>query len=130
MLSEKKEQKESLEINRQNEMNNLVEVIGFPAMSINIEEETVAGLNSNFTEQLGFAEILHQPLSEIPDSHLKDHILTLIDQGKGNPQEISFGEVTLSHIKLQSACQFVMGKTSLAYAIITFMPPEAEEGAA
>ena len=130
MLSEKEGQGESLEINRQNEMNNLVEVIGFPAMSINIEEETVAGLNSNFTEQLGFAEILHQPLSEIPDSNLKDHLLTLIEQGKSNPQEISFDEISLNHIKLQSSCQFVMGKKSPAYAIITFMPPELEEGAA
>lgn len=130
MLSAKEEDHESGEVNRQNEMSNLVEIIGFPALSINIEEETVASLNSNFSDQIGFSEILHQPVSEISDSRLKDHLLELIEQGKSNPQEIAFGEVHLNQMSLQSTCQFIMGKKSPAYAIVTFMSPEAEEGAA
>ena len=70
------------EINRQNEMNNLVEVIGFPSLSINMEEETVASLNSTFADQLGFSEVLHQPLSEIQDSELKDHLSRPYRAGK------------------------------------------------
>ena len=130
MLNVTNDKEELGEIHRQNEMNNLVEIIGFPSLSINIEEETVASLNSNFTDQIGFSEILHQPLSEISDSYLKDHLLNLIEQGRSNPQEIAFGEITLKQMKLQSTCQFIMGKKSPAYAIVVFMPFEAEKGVA
>ena len=131
LLNEKEEDGNVGEINRQNEMNNLVEIVGFPALSINLDEEIIASLNSNWTEQIGFSEILHQPLAEISDSYLRDHLLGLVEQGKSNSQEIIFGEINLNHIKLQSACQFVMGKSAPAYAIVTFMPPpEEEEGAA
>lgn len=130
MLNTKGEDGEAQVFHRQNEMNNLVEIIGFPSLCINMEEETVASLNSNFTEQIGFSEILHQSLSDISDSHLKDHLSQLIEQGKSNPQEIAFGEISLNQMSLQSTCQFVMGKDSPAYAIVTFMPPAVEEGAA
>ena len=130
MLNQKSVDDNEGEINRQNEMNNLVEIVGFPSLSINIEDETVASLNSNFTDQIGFSEILHQPLSEISDGNLKDHLLDLLEQGKNNPQEIVFGEIHLNQMKLQSACQFVMGKKSPAYAIVTFMTAETEEEAA
>ena len=130
MLHQKQEQDEGVEIHRQNEMNNMVEIVGFPSLSINMEDETVASLNSNFTDQIGFSEILHQSLSEISDSELRDHLLNLIEQGKSNPQEIAFGEISLNQMKLQSTCLFVMGKSSPAYAIVTFMSSEAEEGAA
>lgn len=130
MLNQKDASEKGGEINRQNEMNNLVEVIGFPSLSINIEEEIVASVNSNFTDQIGFSEILHQPLSGILDSHLKEHLLSLLEQGKSNPQEIAFSEIHLNQMKLQSTCQFIMGKKHPAYAIVTFMSVEVEEGAA
>ena len=53
MLNQKSVDDNEGEINRQNEMNNLVEIVGFPSLSINIEDETVASLNSNFTDQIG-----------------------------------------------------------------------------
>ncbi len=129
MLNTKKEDDGSGEINRQNEMNNLVEIVGFPSLSINMEDETIASLNSNWSDQIGFAEILHQPVSEISDSQLKDHLEQLIQKGKDQPQEIIFGEISLKQMSLQSACQFIMGKSTPAYAIVTFMPSETEEAA-
>ena len=69
-------------------------------------------------------------MSEILDSNLKDHLLDILEQGKTNPQEIVFNEINLNQMKLQSTCQFVMGKKSPAYAIVTFMSAETEEEAA
>ncbi|MDE0091813.1 MAG: hypothetical protein OXN83_00840, partial [Oligoflexia bacterium] len=106
--------------------NNLVEVIGFPSMTINLKEETVASVNSNWTEQIGFSEILHLPLADIADSLLREHLLNLVEQGKSQPEEIVFGEICLNQINLQSTCQFVVDQDSPAYAIITFMPAEME----
>ena len=114
--------------NRQSEMNNLVEIVGFPCLSINLMDETIASLNSNFIEQIGHEDILHQPLSVIVYAELKEHLETLIEQGKTNPGEISFGEITLKSLTIQTTCQIVMGQKEPAYAIVTFM--NAEEGAA
>ena len=114
-------------VNRQSEMSNLVEVIGFPSMAIDLKEETVASLNSNWTEQIGFAEILYQPVSSISDSTLREHILNLIEHGKSQPEDLAFGELSLNQITLQSACQVIKDQgSSFAYAIISFMPAEAE----
>ena len=129
LLKSQNKGESALPLNRQNEMNNLVEVIGFPSMAINLKEETVASLNSNWTEQIGFSEILHQPLSDISDSVLREHLLGLIEQGNSQPEDIAFGEICLNQISLQSACQFIKDPDSLAYAIITFMPAEAEGAA-
>ena len=129
LLNNKKEEGERGEINRQNEMNNLVEIIGFPALGINLEDESIASLNSNFSDQLGFADILHQNISELSSGQLKDHLLSLLEQGQGNPEEIAFGEIELNQMKLQSTCQFVIGKKDPAYAIVTFMSSESEEAA-
>lgn len=129
ILNKQEDEEGGGEINRQNEMNNLVEIVGFPAIGINMEDKSVSSLNSNFSDQLGFSEILHQNVSEISDSHLRDHLLVLLEQGENNPQEIAFGEIELNQMKLQSTCQFVMGKKDPAYAIITFMSSESEEAA-
>ena len=126
MLKSQGSEEEALPVNRQNEMNNLVEVIGFPSIAVNMKEETVAGLNSNWTEQIGFSEILHQALSDISDSVLREHLSQLIEQGRNQPEEIAFGEISLNQMSLQSTCQFVRDQDSLAYAIITFMPAVTE----
>ena len=129
MLQTQDKREETLPVNRQNEMSNLVEVIGFPSLAVNIKEKTVASLNLNWTEQIGFAEILHQPLSDISDSVLREHLLSLIEQGNSQPEEIAFGEISLNQMNLQSTCQFIKDQDSLAYAIITFMPASAEGAA-
>lgn len=127
MIQQKPEEEDLLVEDRQNEMNNLVEIIGFPALAIHIEEESIASLNSNFSEQLGFSEILHQKISDLSDSSLKEHLLQLLDMGKNNPQELAFGEVHLNQMRLQSTCQFIKGNKNLAYAIVTFMSFDEEE---
>ncbi len=111
---------------RQSEMSNLVEIVGFPSLSVDLTTDTVAALNSNFTEQIGCEEILQSSVSDIQESGLREHIKMLIEQGRANPQEISFGEISLSGASLQTTCQIVMGKKEPAYAIVTFMPAEGE----
>ena len=127
MMQEKESSNEKGgEVNRQNEMNNLVEVIGFPALTINLEDGSVAGMNSNFKDQIGFGEALHQPVESIDNSVLKDHLLELLERGRAHPQEMVFGDLTLNQLGLQSSCQFIMGKSAPAYAVVTFIQPEEE----
>ncbi len=123
-----KESDKDIDINRQSEMNNLVEIVGFPCLSINLTDDTIASVNSNFTEQIGYNDIVNSPISNI-DSDLKEHLEMLIEQGKANPEEISFGEIHIKNMTIQTTCQLIMGKKDPAYAIITFMNSE-EEGAA
>lgn len=112
--------------NRQNEMNNLVEIIGFPSLSVDLQNDTIASVNSNWTDQIGIEDILHSSLQDISEETLRTELSHLIDQGRTNPQEISFGEIYLKGARLQTTCQFIMGAKEPAYAIITFMPDEKE----
>ena len=125
-----KEENSSLagaEMHRQNEMDNLVEIIGFPSLAIQLADDSVASVNSNFKDQMGLEDILHQPVQNLSHSALKEHLSMLLEQGNAQPHEISFGEIELKGNQLQTTCQFVMGNQSPAYAIITFVPVQQED---
>lgn len=111
---------------RHNEMTNVVEVIGFPALSINLTDNTVAWLNSSFKEQIGLEEILNQSLDDIPDRDFKDNLKGLMEQAHINPEDISFGQIALKGMELETTCQFIKGTDKPAYAIITFIPAREE----
>ena len=117
---------QGIDMHRQNEMTNIVEIIGFPALSINLIDNTFAGLNSSFQEQFGMEEILHQPLDSIADSDFKDTLKGLLEQAQMNPEDISFGEIHLKEMELQTTCQFVRGADKPVFAIITFTANEEE----
>ena len=118
-------------VNRQREVSHLVEIMGFPALAVQLEDKSVVAMNLNFTEQIGFSEILHQSIEDISSDELKEHLSQIIAQGELNPQELSFSEIALNEMKLQTACHIAAGQDSLEYALITFMPAEsADEGAA
>ena len=112
---------------RQQEMSHLVEVVGFPALAVNMEDKSIAALNTSFTEQLGLEDIIQEPLETLSEESLKEHLLQLIDQGELNPQEIAFGEFSFNENQFQSTCVFVMGSEAPAYAIVSFMPVESNE---
>ena len=115
------------EMHRQNEMDNLVEIIGFPSLAIQLADNSIASVNSNFKDQMELEDILHQPVQSLSHSALKEHLGILLEQGNAQPQEISFGEIELKGNQLQTTCQFVMGSQSPAYAIITFVPMQQED---
>ena len=116
------EEEEGFERQRTEEMSHVVEMMGFPALSIHLQDNTVAGLNSGFKEQLGMEEILHRPLSAVQDSGLRESLETLISQAKSAPEDISFGEAHLNGMELQTSCLFIRGAKEPAYAIVAFMP--------
>ena len=111
----------------QTEMNNLVELIGFPAMAIHLGDDIVSAMNSNFSEDLGFTEILNQSISAMKSRDLKEHLEFLLGQARTTPEELAFGDFNLNGTNYQTACQFVMGVEEPAYAIISFVPGEKEE---
>ena len=127
-LSEQAENQDSssIPVMRDNEMSNIVEIVGFPCLSINLEDDSVAAMNSNWNDQVGLETILHSPLEDIEDESLKTELKNLVEQVRLQPQEISFGEIQIKGMQLQTTCQAVMGTTQPAYAIITFMPVEKE----
>ena len=109
---------------RQNEMANLPEVIGYPALSLDLADNTFAGLNSGFQEQFGMEEILHQPLDGIDDGDFRDGVQEILEKGLENPEDISFGEMQIKDVNWQTACQFVKGGDQQpAFAVITFVAP-------
>ena len=118
---------EAIELSRQSEMDNLVEIIGFPALAVQLSDNTIATLNSNFKDQIGLEDILHQSVQDISKSDLKEHLTNLLEQGNSQLGEISFGEINIQGSELQTTCQFIMGAQGPAYAIVTFVPNQEED---
>jgi len=120
------------ESNRQSEMDNLVHIVGYPCLAIDLSDDSIASLSKTFIDQLGYDDIVHKPLSDMVYTDLKEHLQTLIEQGKNNPEEISFGEVIIKNMNIQTTCQIIMGSKGPAYAIVAFTTAdeENEEGAA
>lgn len=119
----------SMQMSRQSEMDNLVEIIGFPSMTIQLEDNVITALNSNFKEQIDLDNLLHQSLESVSDTNFKNHLTQLLNQGNNQPEEISFGELEIQGVQFQTTCQLIMGNEKPAYAIITFVPNQ-EEGVA
>lgn len=109
---------------KHHEVSNLLEIMGFPAISIDLENQIVSAINSNFSEQLGYDELINASLSDIEDGELKNHLQSLLEQGREQPTEISFGQIVLKNMSIQTACQFIAGQSQPAYAIVIFMPAD------
>lgn len=127
MLNQSQEQgleENSVDVDKQHEVHNLLEIIGFPALSIDLENQVVSAVNSNFSEQLGYEEIVQASLLDIEDEEFKNHLQNLLEQGKEQPKEIAFGQIVLKNISIQTACQFIMGQNQPAYAVVIFMPAD------
>ena len=114
------------EFNRTQEQSNLVELIGFPSLTVDLETESVGAVNSSWSDQIEVQVAGQTPVEEIPDDILKEEVKNLVEQSRNQQEEISFGELDLKGMKLQTTCQVIMGSTKPAYALIVFMPVDKE----
>ena len=116
-----------VELNRTEEMSNLVELMGFPSIAVDLSVGSVSSMNSNWSDQMKNVDLSENTnVDDISSPDLKEGIKKLVEQSEAQPNEISFGELDLEGLKLQTTCQIVMGAKKPAYAIIVFMPNERE----
>ena len=120
----------SNQIDRQHEMNNLVEMVGFACLCIRMDLSSIVSLNSHFEEQTGLSahHLLHKPIDQIDDNSLKLQLETAIQHITQDPSQIYSDSLECNGSPFQITAQGVFGTESIAYILVAFIP-ESEEAA-
>lgn len=121
------EQQQVFEYDRSHEMKNIVELIGFPALTIRAVDETVESYNAGFEEKTGVTNIRGVSVMEIKEQALKLSLQELIEKIKSTPDEVVTAELDFNGDPFELALQAIHGANGVAYYVISFIPMEIEE---
>lgn len=111
-------------IDRTVEMSNLVEMVGFPCLAIQLESSIVTAMNQQFEEQTGLSTdtILNQNLEDMLDVSLKLNLQSAIEFLNDNPQQIYTSELEFKSQPFQVTASGVFGTEEMAYILVSFIP--------
>jgi len=114
----------ALEHDRRMEMNNLVELVGFAAMSISAFDRTISSINPAFEAATGFstATLVHQSVEMITDQAMKLSVLDLIERVEANPESMATNELEFGGNNYQFIAQAVFGTSRPAYYVMVLVP--------
>ena len=116
------------EADRSHEMTNLVQLVGFPAMAVQLSDRSIAAINASFEEKTGLAshEYLYSNVSNIADQSLKLSIEDLIDRLTQNNEPTATNELEFGGIRNEIVAQGVMGNQQLSYILFVILPASEE----
>lgn len=117
---------ENYEYDRKLEMQNIVELIGYPAVAIRAIDETIAAFNPGFEEKTGLLNSGGMSVFTITDQSLKLCLQDMIERIKLKPDSVITNELEFSGDPYQLAMQTVYGSKSIAYYVVAFIPVEVE----
>lgn len=113
------------ERDRNFEMQNIVELIGYPAAVIRAIDETIGATNPRFEEVTGLIGAQGTSVFQISDQSLKMCLRDLIDQIKLNPDQIVTIELEFSGDNYDIALQSIYGSKEVAYYVVSFIYKDA-----
>ena len=114
------------QVDRQHEMLNLVELVGFACLCIRMDTLSISAVNSVFEQQTGIAsdQILHQNIEKIDDVPLQLQLKAVVEKSSADPSNIHSDQLEFGGTPFQINSQGVHGVDSLAYVLVAFIPEE------
>lgn len=114
-------------VDRQSEMANLVELIGFAGLCIQLDNSSISAINQQFEEQTGLdiEHLLHQPIDQISDTSLQLNLKNAIEKISENPHQMFVDQLEFNGSPFQVTAQGVHGADQLSYILVAFIPEEA-----
>ncbi len=126
--SQADESQQVMNFDRSSEINNLVQIIGFPAIGILHHNHSVAAFNDVAGEILGFShDSLGQKIDSIGDQALRLNLKDLIDQCTINPSGLINNQLEIAGAQYDLMAQSVYGTNDIEYFIVSFIPQEESE---
>ncbi|MCE3011151.1 MAG: FHA domain-containing protein [Proteobacteria bacterium] len=115
------------QVHREPELQNLVQMIGFPALLVN-KDQTILSVNAAFEVLTGVgpSSILNRSLQFIPDQALYKNMQALIQSAQAQPAATVSDQLDISGHNFKLSCQMVSGE----YWVITISPVESAQGGA
>jgi hypothetical protein len=117
------------EHDRNREISNIVELIGFAAMGIRAHDLSIAAVNQTLESRLGApaSSLTAMQVNELSDQALKLSIKDLIERVDQNPDEMASNELEFSGLDYQIVAQAVFGSSKIAYYLVVLLPVEVPE---
>jgi hypothetical protein len=114
------------EHDRNREISNLTELIGFAAMGIRAHDHSIAAVNQAFESRMGSAgaALTTMTVNELSDQALKLSIKDLIERVDKAPDDMATNDLDFSGSSFQVIAQSVFGTNGIAYYLIVLIPNE------
>jgi hypothetical protein len=114
----------AVEHDRNREITNLIELIGFAAMGIHQHDLTIAAINQSFESRSGItaAQAASMTVGEISDQALKLSIKDLIERIDASPDELATNELEFGGADFNVVAQGIYGTNKIAYYLIVLLP--------
>jgi len=119
----------ALEHDRNREVSNLVELVGFACMGIRQADLSIAAVNQAFEQRLGVSSAIltTQTINELADQALRLSIKDLIERVEAAPDDLAANDLDFTGTSYQIVAQAVFGTSKIAYFLIVLLP-KAEGG--
>lgn len=119
----------AIEHDRNREISNLVQLMGFATVGVHAHDLTIAAVNPAFESRTGISaeKAAHMTVNEISDQALKLSIKDLIERLDQNPDELASNELEFSGEDFNIVAQAVFGTAKIAYYLIVLLPVEEGE---
>lgn len=119
-------QLQNFELDRSLEMQHLVNLVGFPALTINADK-VITGANHHFLSHIGAqGQWSNMPLQNITDQSLKLNLQNLVDAISANPSQMATDQLEIAGQNYELSAQAIMGSKAMAYVIVVFVPKSGD----
>ncbi|MCB0420844.1 MAG: FHA domain-containing protein [Bdellovibrionales bacterium] len=118
-----------IEHDRNPEMQNLTQLIGFGAIAISVSDRSITSINDTFAEKtnLNPHEVIGMSLAELTDQALKLNLEDLVSRAQMTPDQLVTNELEIGGVNHELIAQSVFGLQSVSYVLIALIPL-SEEG--
>ena len=116
---------------RMTEMSQMVEMIGYPTLGINMETRKVEAISAHFENDTGVSteRILNYSVEDIDDQALKLNIIGLLEKVQQHPAEMASDSLEFSGVEFQLIAKGIYGKDGVSYTLICFTQDSSAEEA-
>lgn len=118
-----------LDHDRNREIQNLVELMGFAALGVRAADLSIAAVNQAFEARVGStaANLTTTTVNEISDQALKLSIKDLLERVDANPDELATNQLEFSGSSFNVVAQGIYGSQKVAYYLVVLLPAEESE---
>lgn len=119
-----------LEHDRNREIANLVELMGFATMGIRAHDLSIAAVNQAFEARMNLpaADLIIKTVNELSDQALKLSVKDLIERVDKNPDELASNQLEFSGAEFQVVAQAIYGSNKVAYYLVVLLPANEGDG--
>lgn len=117
-------------VDRNREVENLVQLVGFPAMGISALDLSIVAVTDSVEQRTGISvtSLLGTTVNEVSDQALKLSLKDLIERVDANPSEMAYNDLEFGGVGYQLIAQGIASDQGIASYIIILAPNDEGEG--